>query len=272
MRLWLPAHLGLNLTNINNAIAITDKLKEREVLTMKKCLIVFISLLLTLSLAACGGGSNTPPAPPSSDAAPIQPSSTPSSPPSTQTAPSSEAEQPSDVPEGQAMASLIGWMMDGTFSYDFTMTSESPDGTTEGSGSMAIDGENMAMTMEMTVQGQAVKSRMIKQGDTMYVVDDASKMIMEMPTEMTMTEGMMTDYSGITKTGDGIGDIDGKTLPYEEYTESETGAIVRYYLDGGQVYAMESDYEGYKTIMIITNPSSSVPAGAFDLPEGYTKM
>jgi hypothetical protein len=185
----------------------------------------------------------------------------------------SESEQPSEsggIPEGQAMASLIGWMMDGTFSYDFTIKTEGPDGNTEGSGSMAMDGDDMAMTMEMTVEGQAVKSRTIKKGDTMYVVDDVNRMIMQMPVEMNMTEGMMTDYSGIVKTGEGTGEIDGKTLPYEEYAESETGATVRYYLEGGQVYGLESDYEGYKSVMIIANPSNRAPAGAFDLPEGYT--
>jgi hypothetical protein len=69
-----------------------------------------------------------------------------------------------------------------------------------------------------------------------------------------------------------VGEINGQTLPYEEYAENCTGAVVRYYLDGGQVYGIETNDEGYKTVMIITNPSNSVPAGAFDLPEGYTEM
>ncbi len=172
------------------------------------------------------------------------------------------------------MASLIGWMMDGTFSYDYTITSEGPEGITEGSGSMAVEGANMAITSEMTVEGMAAKSHIIIMGEDMYIVDDASKMIMIMSggVDPAMTQGLITDYAGITKTGDGTGEIDGKSLPYEEYTDEETGAVVRYYLDGGQVYGIESTYEGYNTVMIITNASSSVPPGAFDLPEGYTEM
>jgi hypothetical protein len=170
------------------------------------------------------------------------------------------------------MDSLIKWMMDGTFSYDFSMTSEGNGEKSESSGSMATDGNNLAMTSEMTVEGQAVKSRIIIKDGTTYIIDDASKLIMTAQGGMNPTEGMMTDYSGIAKTGEGTGEIDGKTLPYEEYTESETGATVRYYIDGGQVYGIESAYEGYKTVMIITNAKNSVPSGAFDLPEGYTQM
>jgi hypothetical protein len=242
---------------------------------MKRIPLIILEMVLVLCLAACDSGSPAAPPALSNDANSENSSSRPSpKPPAEGGAPSSgEPAQPSGnggIPEGQAMASLIGWMMDGTFSYDFTMKTEGPDGNTEGSGSMAVDGDDVAMTMEMTVAGQAVKSRTIKKGDAMYIVDDINKTIMEMPVEMDMTEGMMTDYSGIAKTGEGTGEIDGKTLPYEEYTESETGATVRYYLEGGQVYGMESDLEGFKSVMIIKNPSNRVPAGALDLPAGYT--
>jgi hypothetical protein len=241
---------------------------------MKRIWLIILALTLALSLVACDGGSS--PADPSvSQGDSSSDSPTPSSDTPVAAPGKPESAPPPDsggVPEGQAMASLIGWMMDGTFSYDFTMTTEGPDGNNEGSGSMAVDGDDMAMTMEMTVEGQAVKSRTIKKGDVMYVVDDINKMIMEMPVDMNMTEGMMTDYSGIAKTGEGTGEIDGKTLPYEEYTESETGATVRYYLEGGQVYGMESDYEGYKSVMIIKNASNRAPAGAFDLPDGYSNF
>lgn len=106
----------------------------------------------------------------------------------------------------------------------------------------------------------------------MYIIDEASKSIMEMSVETNQTKGMMTDYTGIKKTGSGMGEIGGKTLPYEEYAAGETGGVVRYYIDGGQVYGIESEYEGFKTVMIITNVSNSVPAGTFDLPEGYSSM
>jgi hypothetical protein len=231
---------------------------------MKKLLTITLALVLALSLAACGasnngGGATTSPA---NNSTTTPASNTPAQTPETTT----------PTGGGQAMDSLIGWMMGGTFSYDFTQTSEGPDGKTESSGSMAMDGENYAVTTEMTVEGQTVKSRVIIKDGTTYIVDDANKFIMKAPGGMNPTAGMLTDYSGIAQTGSGTGEIGGKTLPYEEYAESETGAAVRYYLDGGQVYGIESEYEGYKTVMIITNPSNKVPAGAFELPTGYTEV
>jgi hypothetical protein len=124
----------------------------------------------------------------------------------------------------------------------------------------------------MTVEGQNVKSRIIIKDGVTYIIDDANKFIMQAAGDMNPTVGLMTDYSGIAKTGDGTGEINGRSLPYEEYTDGGTGAMVRYYLDGGQVYAIETEYEGYKTVMVITNPKNSVPPDAFDLPEGYAQM
>lgn len=226
---------------------------------------MLLAIVVALSSAACSGaptsqGSNTPSSQPSSGG------ETPS------ISKPSQATDTAEIPSGQAMTSLIKWMMDGTFSFDYTLTSEGPDGKTEGSGSMAVDGENLAMQQEMMVEGQHIKSRVIKKGDKMYMIDDENKYVMEISAEMNPTEGMMTDYGGITKTGEGTGEIDGRILPFEDYTESDTGAVVRYYLDGGNVYGIESDYEGYKTVMIIKNASNSVPSDTFDVPSDYTQM
>jgi hypothetical protein len=230
---------------------------------MKKTLNIFLALVmvltLALSLAACGSTDDT-----SNDNAGTSPQAG-----SDATAATGSASQePADG--GQAMTSLIQWMIDGTFSYDFTMTAEGPEGKTESTGSMAMDGKNMAVTTEMTVEGQQVKSRIIVKDDVTYIVDDANKLIMKAPGGMNATAGMITDYSGIAPVGSGTGEIGGKTLPYEEY--SQEGAMVRYYMDGGQVYGIESEYEGYRSVMIITNPSKTIPSGAFDLPEGYAQM
>ncbi len=233
---------------------------------MKKRIIIVLALMLVLSLAACGGGADNS-APPAGDTQNSGNSAT--TPPPLQ----DESGTPSNAGEaGQAMTSLIKWMMDGTFSYDFTMMSEGPDGRTESTGSMAMDGDRMAISTEMTVEGQAVKTRIIKHGETMYMIDDIQKFIMEISGSAQATEGMMTDYSGIVKTGDGMGEINGRSLPYEEYAEGDTNATVKYFLDGGNVYGIVSEYEGYKTTMIITNPSDKAPAGAFDLPTGYSDM
>lgn len=170
-----------------------------------------------------------------------------------------------------AMASLIRWMKSGTFSYDFEMISEGGGQKTHASGSMAMDGRDMALQTESSAGGQRVKSRVIVKDGATYIVDDANKFIMKAPGGgLDVTGGMINDWTGIAKAGEGTGEVNGKILPYEEYASN--GVNSKFYLDGGQVCAIESEYQGHKTLMIITNPSSTVPKGAFDLPKGYRQM
>jgi hypothetical protein len=233
---------------------------------MKKTLTLLLSLLMLFSLAACGGGdaanssapaASEPVASAPADTAPVAPTPAPAA--------------PDAVPTGDAMAALISWMMDGTYAYDYKMTSSGPDGEMTATGSMAMDGGKMSMVQQVEQDGQTISSHIILKDDKTYIIDQASKTIIAMQgLNEEALGGVVTDYSGIAKTGQGEGEIDGKTLPYEEYTQE--GEIVRYYLQDGQVYGIETTYEGYTTLMIITNPQSSVPAGAFDLPEGYALM
>jgi hypothetical protein len=257
--------------------------KLKEVFPMKKRLALALALAMMLTLAACG--STETPAANTGNNAPAPSAATAKDEPDTVAQP--EVTEPETVAEpktlepdttaqtqgieGDAMASLISWMKSGTYSYDFTMTSESADGTITATGSIAVDGGKVSTTQETTYDGQTVTSRTILKDDKTYIIDDANKMIIIMSgINEEMTGEIMTDYTGITKTGEGEGEIDGKTLPYEDYTVE--GYVVRYFLDGGEVYGMETDAEGFKTVMIITNAKSSVPADAFDLPEGYMEM
>jgi hypothetical protein len=224
---------------------------------MKKLMLLTMSVLFAFSFSACSSKEDDSTKTDEKDTEVVE----------------KEEEKKNTKEEEVAKDSLITWMMGGTFSYGYTMTSVGPEGTTEGSGSMAMDGNNMAITSIVTGAGQAVSSKVIIKDGVTYTIMDAEKAIMKMEgIGLEATFGMMNDYSSITKTSEGTGDINGKTLPYEEYTETTTGSIVRYYLDNGQVYGIESTAEGYTTTMIISNPMNSVPAGVFDLPVGYTEI
>jgi hypothetical protein len=225
---------------------------------MKKLTIFALALLLTFSLAACGGGNNSGNTDNSSGTTGD----------STSTDGSTETSGGAD---GQA-APLIAYLMSGTFSYDFTMSSEIGGETVETSGSVAKEGDNLALTMDMAVAGQNVKSRIILKDGVTYVLDDANKLIVETPGGEDATAGVVPDYSSMVKTGDGTGEIDGKTLPYEEYAQGDADTPVRYYLENGQVYGIGVGAEGSETVMLITNASDSAPAGVFDLPSDYTQM
>ncbi|MDR0293678.1 MAG: hypothetical protein LBH95_05945 [Oscillospiraceae bacterium] len=242
---------------------------------MKKTICILFALILTLTLAACGGdgGGIRYTTTPSDNSGGGTYNDTPSAQAPAGNEPSETAPSQSSgdggIPEGAVMASLIKWMKDGTYSFDYTMTAEGLGETMSGSGSMAADGDKTAMSQEMTVDGQRIRSRTIRHGDKMYVIDDENKTIMEM-SGMDAMEGMIEDYSGMALTGTGTGEINGKTLPYEEYTLDALGATTKYFLDGGEVYGMVTEVDGMKTTMILSNVKDKPSAGAFDLPSGYT--
>jgi hypothetical protein len=240
---------------------------------MKKITILVLIAALLLALVACGGADDTT-APPVDDGnTATEPSTSDGGDNGGEASgePGGDDGGETGIPDGDAMAALISWMKDGTFSYDFTMTSKGPDGEMSASGSMAMDGDKMAMTQEFEMDGAVMTSRIVQKDDKTYIIDDANKMILVMAgANDEAMDGVVTDYTAMTKTGEGEGTVDGKTLPYEEYTQE--GATVRYYMEDGEVYAIETESDGTTTVMVISNASSSVPSGAFDLPTGYAEM
>jgi len=82
---------------------------------------------------------------------------------------------------------------------------------------------------------------------------------------------MSDDFSDLNYLGKGTGTINGRMLPYEEY--ENYGAIVRFYFDGKDLYAIESIGEGGEVmIMIIEELSNKIPPGMFTIPSGYTTL
>ena len=132
----------------------------------------------------------------------------------------------------------------------------------------AYNSEGYAMTTEMNTGGVAVRTRMIIKGDTMYIIDDGAKSVMEMPVAANPSASNdNTDYSGLQYLGKGTDTLRGKTLTYEEYESS--GVTLRYYFDGKDLYAMESKMGSVSTLMIIEALSDKIPPGIFDIPAGY---
>ncbi len=209
----------------------------------RKILLMLLVLVLAISMSACGGGDDG----------------------------TSDTAGDDAADSAGSIESLIDWMKTGTFSYDYKMIMEYDGKTTESEGVMAMDGGDFAITMTGEVAGTAVDTGIIIKDDKMYMVDNANKMIITMSTvSPDLTGGMPTDYADMKKSGSGEGEVDGKTLPYDEYTIE--GYSVKYYMDGDKVYAIESEAEGAKSLMIIENASKSIPDGIFDLPEGYQEV
>lgn len=218
---------------------------------MKKIITLALVLLLAISFAACGNQGTQDPVQDDPNAV--------------------GNDVGSSETDGSAMESLIDWMRDGNFSYDFTMRSEYMGEVTEATGSAAMAGGKFAMTTESTQEGVSTTARIVIMDGYSYIIDDVSRLIMKLANaDPELTGHMPTDYEDMTPIGSGEGEVNGKTLPYEEYSVDNT--TVKYYMDGNTVYAIESAAEGTSSLMIITNASNTAPASAFDLPEGYIEV
>jgi len=170
-----------------------------------------------------------------------------------------------------SVESLLDWMKGGKFSYDFTMTNTYEGESSTSSGSFAIDGDNFAIATETTTGGITSKARIVQKDGAMYLIEETSKIIMKMPATQGLGMAIPTEYESMEVINTGTGEVDGKTLPYEEFDVD--GFKSKYYMEKGQVYAIESEGEGATSLMIIKNAKNSVPAGAFDIPtEGYTQL
>ena len=227
---------------------------------MKKFSILVLLLILSLALlTACGGGK----APDSGGQNP---------PGETEAAESAAEDTAADTAtaSGDEVNPMIRWMQEGKFSFDYTQITDISGQRIESKGNMAVDGGNVSLNMETSVAGMVINTRTIVKDGKAYIISDETKSIIVMEgLSEDATGGIATDYSGIVKVGEGTGEIEGRTLPYEEY--SGGGLTVKYYLDGGQVYGYVTETGSIKATLLIKNPKNSVPANAFDIPSGYTQ-
>ena len=161
------------------------------------------------------------------------------------------------------------WMMGSKYYMRYTALIVSGREASIMKGVVAMDGKQIATATEGKQDGKDFKARMISDGEKVYVIDDASKMIIS--GSMNMAQAV-EDFSQVTKTGEGVGTINGRELPYEEYREEGSGGTTRVYQKDGGLYAIESFEGRNRSIMIIEQLSNTIPAGIFDMPSGYTRI
>lgn len=67
--------------------------------------------------------------------------------------------------------------------------------------------------------------------------------------------------------GSGTGELFGTPCPYEEY--GTDAGDVRFFFDGNKLVGFESSAQGVTVQMEILEMSKNIPAGMFDVPDGY---
>jgi len=228
---------------------------------MKKKLLIFIALLLSVSLiAGCGGGSS------GSGSSDTAQNSDQTSQNSDQT--SQGAGQGTDVSGlgDKLAAAYIDMFEGGKYYMKAKMETEYSGQTQEVAQEVAVDGDNFASIS--SVGGQTIK--MIIKDNKMHMVSDASKTDTVMPVNPSTetSDGALPD-AGYTYTGSGTAELLGVSHQYEEYSVAG-GGTVRFYFDGSNLVGFESASDGVSVQMEILEISGNIPAGMFDIPADYT--
>ncbi|MEA4911786.1 MAG: hypothetical protein VB092_04110 [Oscillospiraceae bacterium] len=219
---------------------------------MKKILAIFLSALLILCLAACGG--KTDPVAPDGGAADTG---------------------GADASQQTGGAELSAWLKTKTGKY----YSQFLDGKMymeyeieyAGTVTTVISATSGARTYsESMVNGQSVGVS-IMDGEYLYSIDHASKIVVKMSLKATGQEIART----MIEEGDvdpanmqsGTRTIDGKTYDTEAWDMDGAKSVLCF--DGDKLAYMIGEYGGEETVMKILKTSDQVDESLFDIPADY---
>jgi len=243
---------------------------------MKRILALALALMLALSLAACGGKDD--PKPSGSD----KPDTQQTDPGASQQTPQPDASTPDPGPassEAGAQADdLSGWLntRTGKFYSQFADGKMYMEYETEQEGMVmtVISATNGDKTYsESKVDGQSMGASIID-GEYMYTIDHASKMIIKMSLQASGQEMMdtMLEESDVNPADlvTGTREIDGKTYDTEEWAMDEGKSILCF--DGDTLAYMIGEYGEIEMLIKVLKVSGEVDESLFELPEGYQMM
>jgi hypothetical protein len=171
---------------------------------------------------------------------------------------------------GDEVMDFINNMATGSFYFDFELYTDAESSGEEGYGSIAVDGDKIAMVVTAEESGvEMTMGVIVKDGKTYLISVDDEYVLATEGSEFDLTEEFVDlDFDGVVFEGRGEGEVNGVTLPYEEYSEDGSDTV-RFYLSDGMVYAIES-YDGDITsTMIIENFTTDVDADYFEIPEDF---
>ena len=229
---------------------------------MKKYIALIVAVALILTLTACRD-EDSPPG--DSGGVPGQ-TSTGGADAQAGTPPGDSGQDPQGG--GQAdtpAAGLIGWMQSGTYYMKYTVDADFAGVKSVTKGTMAERDGDVLVISETTVEGMTMKTRTILVDNVMWLVDETSGIMYKFVD--TEPDDEITHFSEIDEpVGTGTGVVNGRTLPYEEHMV--WGFSIKFYIDGGEVYAVVTEGEGVLTVMLIEEVSDTIPPGSFDLPQG----
>ena len=120
-----------------------------------------------------------------------------------------------------------------------------------------------------TTTTQGATTRIINKDKKTYMIMDSEKTVMVMPFQEQNQAG--TETAGMVFVSSGTADFRGKTLPYEEYSDSKAAkeTKVRYFFDGNKLAGIRNIMSGVTMDIEILALDQNIPANVFDIPAGY---
>lgn len=221
---------------------------------MKK-LFFYVAILLVISLFSIGCGKTSQPAqtsPPSSTE--NNTAVTPSEPP------------PANLENlGEKLSTTYADMMkNNKYFMKYTMTSNFEGKSMESEVTLAVSGDNMAMTSIL----EGIKNTIITKDEKTYMVDHSEKTVMEMPQISTSENAKDNELEteGLTYVSSGVE----AGLNYEMY--STTDSVMKYYFDGKKLVKIAVEIDGQTMVMNILEMSNNVSDSLFEIPAAYEKI
>jgi hypothetical protein len=142
---------------------------------------------------------------------------------------------------------------------------------------MTAEGMDVAMEMYMKDGNWSMLSKvgeytnkMILKDNKVHIIDDLSRTIL-ITKATPANQDMKIDTKGMTLTGTGNAEFDGKNLPYEEYT-NETGNKTHFFLNGDKLVGIRTFVDEKPIDLIILEMDENIPGDVFDIPDDYQKM
>lgn len=221
---------------------------------MKKLIsLVLILLLMSLFSIGCGKSSQPAQTAPSSD--------TPSS--SANTVSATPAAT-SDNLGAKLSDTYADMMKNNKYFMKYTMTTNYEGKSMEIEATVAMSGDNMAMTSN----AEGMKTTIISKGEKTYMVNHSERIVMEMPQgspqDNAKDNEIQTD--GLTYVSSGTED----GLTYEKY--STTDGLMKYYFNGKKLVKIAVEFAGQKSVMNILEMNNNVSDSMFEIPAGYQKI
>jgi hypothetical protein len=162
-----------------------------------------------------------------------------------------------------ALAPFLQALSDKVFTYGFTTEF---DGI-EFEGYNTQRGDEFCSALKYTIDGIEYGMFTIIKGGYTYIGGTDSKNAVKTASTVDDMENLNNDYSGVVVTGSGTGTIDGASMPYVEYGAATGESYGRYYIQNGDVYAVEFA-DG--STMYITEYFDEPAPDLFEIPDDYT--